>query len=86
MVVGRVIVRGNVVTRKEVFTNTLTVRNGETFSPAKVAESQEDLFGLGVFSGVDIKMVDPDVIEPQKDVVVTVRERLPHAAIGLHPP
>lgn len=79
--VRRVIVRGNVVTDPAVFDHTLTLRSGEIYSPEKAAASQEDLFALGVFSGLDIKMLDADVPEPEKDVVVTVRERLPHAVI-----
>jgi len=77
--VRRVLVRGNVVTDPAVFDHTLTLQPGEIFSPGKVASSQEDLFSLGVFSGVDIKMLDADVPESEKDVVVMVRERLPHA-------
>jgi len=77
--VRRVLVRGNVVTDPAVFDHALTLRSGEVFSPEKVASSQEELFVLGVFSGVDIKMLDADVPEPEKDVVVMVRERLPHA-------
>ena len=77
--VRRVLVRGNVVTDPAVFGHALTLKSGEVFSPEKVASSQEELFVLGVFSGVDIKMLDADVPEPEKDVVVMVRERLPHA-------
>jgi outer membrane protein assembly complex protein YaeT len=79
--VRRILVRGNVVTDPAVFDHILTLQRGEIFSPEKVTSSQEGLFALGVFSGVDIKMLDADVPESEKDVVVMVRERLPHATI-----
>jgi len=77
--VGRVLVRGNIVTDPAVFENVLTIKSGHYFSPEEVAASQEALYGLETFSGVDIKVVDPEVVESVKDVVVTVREHLPHA-------
>jgi outer membrane protein assembly complex protein YaeT len=81
--VRRIIIRGDVVTRRTVFDHSLEIRPGEIFSHDRVRASQENLFALGVFSGVDIKMLEPDVIEENKDIVITVRERLPHSlAVG----
>jgi outer membrane protein insertion porin family len=77
--VGRVLVRGDVVTDPAVFDHTVTIRPGEIFTPDKVTASQKSLYSLGVFNGVDIKVLDPEVVAPEKDVVVTVRERLPHS-------
>ncbi len=78
VLVGRVLVRGNLVTDQKVFDSVLQLRPGEVYSPDKMAASQEGLQLLGVFSATDIKILDPDVVEPVKDVVVHVRERLPH--------
>jgi outer membrane protein assembly complex protein YaeT len=76
--VGRLIVRGNLVTDKKVFDAVLALKPGQTYTPEKVFESQSNLNALGVFSGLDIKMLDPDQAEPVKNVVVHVHERLPH--------
>lgn len=76
--VGRILVRGDLLTERRVFDALVRLEPGQLFSPQKVNASQEDLLALGVFSGVDIKMLDPDVPAPVKDVVVNVRERLPH--------
>lgn len=77
--VARVLVRGNVVTDQAVFDHLVQLRPGSLYAPQSVSASQNDLLALGVFSGVDIKMLDPDVPEARKNVVVTVRERLPHS-------
>ncbi len=76
--VGRVLLRGNLLTDEKVFRALLQLRPGELFTPEKVAASQEGLLELGVFSGVDVKMLEPDRAEATKDVVVHVRERLGH--------
>ena len=76
--VGRVLVRGDLVTAARVFDRVVQLRPGEIFSPDKVASSKDGLQELGVFSSVDIKLVEPDRAESVKDVVVHVRERLPH--------
>jgi outer membrane protein assembly complex protein YaeT len=77
--VGRVLVRGNLVTDQKVFDTVVQLKPGQLFSPDLALASQEELQLLGVFNGVDVKMLDPDLVEPVKDVVVRVRERLPHS-------
>jgi outer membrane protein insertion porin family len=80
--IRRVLVRGNILTAREVFEKTMSLQSGETLTPEKLIVSQEDLMDLGIFSGVDIKLLDPEHAEEEKDVVAYVRERLPHAATG----
>jgi outer membrane protein assembly complex protein YaeT len=76
--VGRVLVLGNLATRRKVFDRLLSVVPGQLLTPAAMAKSQEDLLDLGVFTGVDVKMLEADEAAPVKDVVVNVRERMPN--------
>ncbi len=77
--IGRVLVRGSVLTDPAVFRHSLTLHAGGVFSPDQAAASREALYQLEIFSGVDIKLLDPEVPRAEKDVVVSVRERLPHS-------
>lgn len=77
--VGRVLIRGNVLTDPAVFRHSLTLKPGSTYSPDQAAAGREALYKLEIFSGVDIKVLDPEVVKPEKDIVVSVRERLPHS-------
>ncbi|MBN2494816.1 MAG: BamA/TamA family outer membrane protein [Deltaproteobacteria bacterium] len=79
--VRRVLVRGNVVTAREIFDHLVALRPGEIVSPGRMSDTQDALLDLGVFSSVEIKLVDPDVPEAQKNVVVSVRERLEHQLV-----
>ncbi len=77
--VGKVIVQGNLMTKRDVFDKALYLQSEDVFSPSKVSASKESLLALGVFSGVDIKMMDEDVVEERKNILVTVREHFPHS-------
>ncbi|HUU02052.1 MAG TPA: POTRA domain-containing protein [Myxococcota bacterium] len=77
--VGRVLIRGSVLTDPAVFRHSLTLHAGGIFSPDQAAASREALYQLEIFSGVDIKLLDPEVPRAEKDIVVSVRERLPHS-------
>jgi len=82
--VRRVLVRGNLLTSNRIFDSLVSLRPKAMFSPQKASESQQALLDLGIFAGVDIKLVDSDLAEAEKNVVVTVRERLPHV-LGFGP-
>ncbi len=76
--VGRVIVRGDILTDSRIFRALVLLKPGDVFSPDEVRESEENLLQLGLFDGVNIKMLDPDNTSDIKDVVVDVTERLSH--------
>jgi outer membrane protein assembly complex protein YaeT len=75
--VGRVIVRGAVNTSDALIRDRIVLEPDELFRPSLVRTSQERLLELGVFSGVNIGVADPDLPARIKDVVVTVAERKP---------
>jgi outer membrane protein assembly factor BamA len=73
--VRRILLSGNQRTARSVFDHSLELRRGGRFTPKKVAASTENLLSLGVFSGTEIRLLDPDRVQEQKDVLVFVRER-----------
>ncbi|HET9555362.1 MAG TPA: POTRA domain-containing protein, partial [Anaeromyxobacteraceae bacterium] len=73
--IGRVLVAGNVRTREDVVRRALEVREGQLHDPEAMARSQAALLRLGVFRSVGLRLQDPEVPEPVKDMVVEVAER-----------
>lgn len=73
--VGKVLVRGIARTREWVVRDVLTLHEGETLDLEALVESQRALAGLGIFRGVDVRLLSPEVVESVKDVVVELKER-----------
>ncbi len=76
--VRRILIRGNLYTKRQVFDHTLRLHPGQIYSPEEAKLSQGDLLDLGVFSKVEIKLLEPENPEAEKDVVVNVREQSLH--------
>jgi len=72
---GRILVVGNVRTRDDVVRRSLEVKEGALHDPEAMAKSQTALLKLGVFRSVGIRLQDPEVPEPVKDLVVELSER-----------
>lgn len=72
---GRILVTGNVRTREDVVRRSLEVREGALHDPEAMARSQAALLRLGVFRSVGLRLQDPEVPEPVKDLVVELSER-----------
>jgi outer membrane protein insertion porin family len=72
---GRVLITGNVRTRDDVVRRALEVKEGAFHDPEAMARSQAALLRLGVFRSVGLRLQDPEVPEPVKDLVVEVAER-----------
>ncbi len=75
--VGRVIVEGNESTRESLILDRVALEPGGLYRPALARESQERLLELGIFSGVNVSPVDPDLPAQVKNVVISVVERKP---------
>jgi outer membrane protein assembly complex protein YaeT len=73
--IGRVLVTGNRRTREDLVRRTLTVAEGDLYSPEAVARSQVTLLRLGVFRSVGLRLQDPDAPEATKDLSVELVER-----------
>ncbi|RLB47069.1 MAG: hypothetical protein DRJ42_26245, partial [Deltaproteobacteria bacterium] len=75
--VGRVIIEGADNTSENLIRDRVVLEVGELYRPSLARESQRRLLEIGVFSGVNIGVADPDLPAQVKDVVVTVAERKP---------
>jgi outer membrane protein insertion porin family len=81
--VGRVIVRGLLLTRDGVVRRELPMAEGDPFNPEDVVEAQRRLTALGIFQRVEVEPLRPPP-GPVADVVVTVEEGKPwHVGFGL---
>jgi outer membrane protein insertion porin family len=81
--VGRVIVRGLLLTRDHVVRRELPMKEGDPFNPEDLLEAQARLIRLGLFQRVEVEPLRPPP-GPVADVFVTVEEGKPwHVAFGL---
>lgn len=72
---GRILVSGNVRTRDDVVRRSLEVKEGALHDPEAMARSQAALLRLGVFRSVGLRLHDPELPEPVKDLAVELSER-----------
>ena len=72
-------VTGNADTATSLILGTLAFEVGDVFSPDVAEESERRLLRLGIFQGVTITPVDPEVVEAEKTIAVQVREHPPQA-------
>ncbi|GEJ55625.1 outer membrane protein assembly factor [Anaeromyxobacter diazotrophicus] len=73
--VGAVVVAGARRTRDDVVRETLALRPGDVYDPDAASRSQTALLRLGVFRSVGLRLADPELPAPVKDVTVEVSER-----------
>lgn len=72
-------VTGNADTATSLILGTLAFEEGDVFSPDLAEESERRLLRLGIFQGVTIAPVAPEVVEAEKTIAVQVREHRPQA-------
>jgi outer membrane protein insertion porin family len=74
--IGRVLVRGALITRESTILERLPFAPGDLLDPALLIKGSSQLTDLGVFERVDVDPLQPPAT-PFADVEVTVRERKP---------
>jgi outer membrane protein insertion porin family len=74
--IGRVLVRGALLTKETVIRERLPFGPGDLLDPDRLLRGGSQLTDLGVFERVDVEPLDPPPT-PFADVEVTVRERKP---------
>jgi outer membrane protein insertion porin family len=72
--VRNVLVRGLETTRPSLIDHRITLRPGDPISQNKIAESQQKLYDLGIFSKVQTAIQNPDGDEDNKYVLLDVDE------------
>lgn len=73
--VGRILSQGNHRTKDWVIRQTLGFAEGDVLGSESIASSQQELMRLGLFRAATVRLIDPDLPEEVKDIVVEVRER-----------
>lgn len=73
-VVDRVIVRGNVKTKREVIDKAVGLEPGDPVSPSRLLEVERRLYGLGIFARADVELGPVDFTDAARDVLVRVQE------------
>jgi outer membrane protein insertion porin family len=72
--VRRVLVRGLETTKPAVVANRITLAPGDPISQSRIAESQQKLYDLGIFSQVQTAIQNPDGVEDSKYVLFHLTE------------
>ncbi len=75
--VGKILVRGNDLTRTTLIRDRILLRPGEFFTPQKASRSERALLDLGIFTTASITLSEPEQPGAVKDVVVELVERPP---------
>src|SRR6185312_4360318 len=70
----RIIVRGNRKTREDVIRRTLDLKHGAPISDTKLLEVERNLYRLGIFSRVDVGLVQAGLDASERDVLIRVEE------------
>ncbi|MBI5191669.1 MAG: outer membrane protein assembly factor BamA [Nitrospirae bacterium] len=73
--IGKVVLRGNEDTDDGVITRELLFGPGDPYDYEKILKSQQKIYRLGFMGQVKVQPVDPEKVEPVKDVVVSVKEK-----------
>jgi len=77
-VVDRIILRGNYRTEDEVLERAVDLKPGDPVSRSQLLEVERRLYGLGLFSRVDVELGPADLSERTRDVIVRVEEGRTH--------
>ncbi len=75
--VDRIILRGNVVTRTEVLRRSIGLRSGDPVSRRRLLRVQRELYRLGIFSRVEVRLAPSMPFAPSRDILVRLEEGRP---------
>ena len=74
---GRLTIDGATQVRERAIRRKLLISEGETYSEARLTESAEAIYGLGMFQAVTPRAVNMEELDEPLDIAFTVRERKP---------
>ncbi len=75
--IGNIYVSGNSFTKEYVIRRELLIREGDLYSYENILRSQRRLLNLGIFRGIKLEPIDPEVKEHTKDMSLKVEEGYP---------
>ena len=73
-IVDRILVLGNDNTRVSIISGKIKLKGNEPLSLGKLQQTQQSLYGIGVFDQVRVAPQNPDSTAPYQDVVVRLQE------------
>jgi outer membrane protein insertion porin family len=73
-IVDQIIVLGNEHTHDSVISNKIKLRTNEPLSMGKLLQTQQGLYGMGVFDQVRVSPQNPESTAPFQDVIVRLQE------------
>lgn len=76
--IGEILVRGNRHTRESVIRDRISLRTGDVYKLDTALRDQREITDLGVFSKVQLRLLDEDHPAERKDLVAEVREQNRH--------
>lgn len=77
LTLDRLILRGQVKTDSLLITRTVGLKPGDIVSRRRLVRAQRDLYRLGIFSRVEVRLAPAGVVEGRRDVFVEVQEARP---------
>jgi translocation and assembly module TamA len=83
VMVGEIRIEGLKRVHESLLRKRLLLHTGEMYSATKVEQARKDLFGLGVFSAVNVSLAEAPDPSGHVSLTFQVQERLRHA-VGLH--
>lgn len=73
--IGRIVIQGNDFTKDEVIRRELLIKPGDVYNPENLFKSQQRVYRLGYLSSVRITPIETNVMEEEKDLLLSVREK-----------
>jgi outer membrane protein insertion porin family len=73
--IGKIVIQGNDFTNEEVVRRELLIKQGDVYNPELVFKSQQRVSRLGYLGSVRILPVEEAVVEEEKDLLLSVKER-----------
>jgi len=72
---GKVIFRGQEKTKFKILESKVSLVEGQVVTPRSLVALQRRLFSLGAFRFAEVRLLEPELQSPQKDVLVELKER-----------
>ncbi len=73
--IGSIKIKGNKTTDENLIRREFLIKEGDFYNPKKIAQSENNVARLGLFSSVFLKEVNYDVLEKTIDLILVVSEK-----------
>ncbi|MHB1601541.1 MAG: outer membrane protein assembly factor BamA [bacterium] len=77
--IKNILIIGNTITKTYYIKSLLLFKKGQYYSQKKIIDSQSRLYRAGIFNSVNIKVDNPGIKNPDKNIIVKVKDAKPLA-------